>query len=75
MCDIFNYADDNSLYCEGNDYESAYQNVLQNANVMLKWLKDNYLQANPSKFQCIVFEKANISRSLMLIDSELMSEK
>ncbi len=75
MCDIYNYADDNSLCCEGNDYESAHQNILQNADVMLKWFKDNYLQANPSKFQFIVFEKANISRSLMLNDSELMSEK
>ena len=75
ICNIYNYADDNSICCEGNDYESAHQNVLQSANVMLKWFKENYLQANPSKFQFIVFDKTNISRTLNLDDNEIMSEQ
>jgi len=42
---------------------------------MLNWFKENYLQANPSKFQFIVFDKRNMSRSIQLDDHVLMSEK
>ena len=75
ICDIYNYADDNSISCEGDDYDSAHQKILQTSNVMLNWFKENYLQANPSKFQFIVFDKRNMSRSIQLDDHVLMSEK
>ena len=73
ISDIYNYADDNSICTNGNDYESAQSNILECANIMLKWFKENYLQANPSKFQFIVFDKQNISHSLKINDHDIVS--
>ena len=42
--DLYNYADDNTL-C----YQHKNVNALPN-----KWLKSNYMQANPDKFQALV---------------------
>lgn len=57
LCDIYNYADDNTICCDGESYEVAYHKLTVVIKDMMKWFKENYLQANPTKFQYIVFEK------------------
>ena len=74
ICDVYNYADDNSILCEGENVEAVSTNIMQVANTMLKWFKDNYLQANPSKFQLIVFDKSDELRNITLNDVVLPSQ-
>ena len=56
---IYNYADDNTLSCSGNDIMSIKSCLAQDANVVMNWFDDNYMSANPSKFQ-IMFMGAGV---------------
>ena len=56
-CQIYNYADDNSLAYSHNDL-SVVKSKLENASQFaLQWFKVNNMEANPSKFQSIVFSR------------------
>ena len=57
ICDVYNYADDNSVGCSGNNPEEITNNLKHVVNITLKWFEDNYLKANPDKFQFILFSK------------------
>ncbi len=59
QCNIYNYADDNTLGCIATTYQDLYTSVRNASDVMLSWCKINYMQANPDKFQFIIFGKAN----------------
>lgn len=61
LSEIFNYADDNTVACHNKDVDDV-KNGLQNVcGVMLKWFKENYMQANPDKFQFILFNPGHAS--------------
>ena len=65
-CHVFNYADDTSILCTGHDYNDAYVKICSASTIMLEWFKSNFMQANPSKFQYIVFEKDKQPRNIVL---------
>ena len=65
-CHVFNYADDNSILCKHRDYDSAYNDLLSAASTMIHWYKMNCMQANPEKFQFIIFDKERQPRTLQL---------
>ena len=48
------------------DYDSAYNDLLSAASTMIHWYKMNYMQANPEKFQFIIFDKERQPRTLQL---------
>ena len=53
-CHIYNYADDNCI-SYSSDTIDTIRNVLTNdINVFMNWFKQNYLKANPEKFQSMV---------------------
>ena len=54
---IYNYADDNTLsYHHPNP--TKVKNVLESAvNTSLQWFEDNFMEANPDKFQCMVLSR------------------
>ena len=56
-CHVFNYADDTSILCKHRDYDSAHNDLLSAAtcSTMIHWYKMNYIQANPEKFQFIIW--------------------
>ena len=66
ICDVYNYADDNSVGCSGNNPEEITNNLKHVVNIMLKWFKDNYLKANPDKFQFILFSKLRYDCTLSI---------
>ena len=49
---IYNYADDNSLFGSGSDYENVKSKLLH-----IKCEQGSGMNVNPDKFQCIVFGK------------------
>ena len=63
-CHVFNYADDTSILCNLRNYDSANNDLLSSASTMIHWYKMNYMQANPEKFQCIIFDKERQPRTL-----------
>ena len=63
---LINYADDTSILCKHRDYDSAYKDLLSAASTMIHWYKMNYMQANPEKFQFIIFDKERQPRTLQL---------
>jgi len=57
LCDIFNYADDNTICCVGDNIDDV-KNKLQIVSAsMMKWFDTNFMKPNPSKFQFIVFDR------------------
>ena len=65
-CHVFNYADDTSILCKHRDYDFAYNDLLSAASTMIHWYKMNCMQANPEKFQFIIFDKERQPRTLQL---------
>ena len=65
-CHVFNYADDTSILCKHRDYDSAYNDLLSAASTMIHWYEMNCTQANPEKFQFIIFDKERQPRTLQL---------
>ena len=63
-CHVFNYADDTIILCNLRNYDSAYNDLLSSASTMIHWYKMNYMQANPEKFQFIIFDKERQPRTL-----------
>ena len=47
-------------------YDTAHTKLLAASDIMISWFENNNLQANPNKFQLIVFEEANEERSLAI---------
>ena len=56
LCNAYNYADDTSVACCGDNMVDVYQRLQHVISVMLKWCRLNYLRANLEKFQFIVFQ-------------------
>ena len=65
-CDVYNYADDNTVGVCDRNYNGLHVKLRQVGNEMLEWFDINFMQANPSKFQYIVFSKEQEKRPLCL---------
>ena len=59
LCDIYNYADDNTIGASGDTIENVQEKLKDASNVMLSWYDINMMQTNPTKFQYIMFTKNN----------------
>ena len=76
LCDVYNYADDNSIGFSGKNTEEVISKLRNVANVMVTWFNDNFLQANPEKLQFIMFNDLNndcvlsINNSVKLVKQE-----
>ena len=56
-CTVYNYADDNSLSYHHPD-PRVVKSVLETASMSaIKWFDDNFMLANPDKFQCITLSR------------------
>ena len=52
---LHNYADDTTLSYSHNDTDIIINNLQHDCTAILRWFKDNNMQANPDKFQAIGF--------------------
>ena len=60
--DIFNYADDNTLSISNNSLELVIELLIKDTKNTMQWFLENYMQANPEKFQ-IMFMKPQRSKT------------
>jgi len=56
-CDLYNYADDNTLSYSDSNVENLVQNLESDSQSLIQWFSDNLMQANPDKFQAIALGK------------------
>ena len=74
-CEIANYADDNHLYYEDKCHD-VLKNVLENdVNTATVWFDNNYMCANPDKFQSIILDRdGKQSLSISVQDNTIFSD-
>ena len=73
--DIYNFADDTTLYTCGKDLDAISNKLELETNKAINWFKDNEMVANLSKFQLIFFAKyKNIEKSCLLIEKPLNNQ-
>jgi hypothetical protein len=60
---IYNYADDNTIAVIGEDRDLVKVRLAKSSENCIKWFKDNMLQANPNKFQFMLFDRMQDSVS------------
>ena len=58
-CDLYGYADDNTLSKAANDAASLKRAHGRDTANTLSWFTENYMSANPDKFQAIVLGMTN----------------
>jgi exonuclease III len=57
---IYNYADDNTISCMGDNLNDVKCDMVKALNVMMNWFEKNGMKANPDKFQLIFFDKQGL---------------
>ena len=67
-CDIFNYADDNTVCCYGENSDVVKIELQQVVVKLLKWFHDNNMKVNCNKFQFMLFGNGsdNDSESIVI---------
>ena len=74
-CKLFNYADDNNLSHSNNDITMLMETVRNDLKKGVEWFHDNYMKANPSKFQLIIHGvKYNEDLNLCINDSYIIPQ-
>jgi len=58
-CDMYNYADDNTMSKCHVDPIVIKSSLEASASVAIKWFSDNNMKANPEKFQAMVLSRNN----------------
>ena len=59
-CDLYNYADDNSLSVASYHMHDVLSYLSRDCKTVVKWFRDNGMQANPSKFQLWLYPTAGL---------------
>ena len=72
--DIFNFADDNTLYSHGSNLPLILSNLEHDMRYLLYWFKINSLRANPGKFQFMILGKKNCLKYNLKIGSITVKE-
>ena len=55
---LFNYADDNTLSASGSSFDIVINTLTQDSENAINWFKENFMQANPNKFQVMFLKPA-----------------
>ena len=74
LCNIYNYADDNTVSCTGKTTDDVINKLKNISNILINWFQNNYMKANPEKFQFIMYSKTNEAKSILINDTVVNSE-
>ena len=58
---VYNYADDNSLSVCNVDPYAVREILKKESELAVKWFENNFMQANPDKFQYIVLSRRDVN--------------
>ena len=69
MCNIYNYADDNTISCYGNNIDEVCTKLKPVTSILMNWFQENNMQANPAKFESPVgFVRRSVSGSTIVLE-------
>ena len=54
MCDLFNYADDNTMTCNGSSSEEVMYKLKNDVTIVIDWFERNLMKASPDKCTVII---------------------
>ena len=60
------YADDHQVYVAGHTSEGVVKNLVRDGEKLTQWYKDNLLQVNCDKYQCMLLECENTEGKINL---------
>lgn len=73
---LYGFADDNSLSAKSKRLDDLKAKLTQESMVAIKWLKDNQMLANPSKFQAMFLTKSKEHiKTTICIDDQIIESK
>ncbi len=79
LCDLVNYADDNTLSIIGSTIEVVLGSLKQNTENAIKWFIINVMQVNPSKLQCMFLKpltnKEEMPKFIQVNGTNILCEK
>ena len=61
---LFNYADDNTLSISHKEIDYVIELLVKDTTNTMKWFLDNYMQANPQKFQVMFMKPQKLQTEL-----------
>ena len=67
--DIYNFADDNTLYSCGANLKTALENLEHEDRKLLYWFKINSMKANPKKFQFMILSKKSYQSQKLSVNN------
>ncbi len=73
ICDIYNYADDNTVWCLSNNIEHLTTTLQRWIGEMLKWFESNYMHVNPNTFQLIIFDKQKTNAPVAISSNTVLN--
>ena len=75
-CQLYNYADDNSLDSSSENLTEVLSNLRCDGRNAIEWFANNGMQANPHKFHFMLFSPMPTAQQVLRIrdDTSLMSE-
>ena len=61
QCELYNYADDNTLSACNHDINVVLEMLLNDANALTKWFRENFMKVNTDKFQFMLMQPSKRS--------------
>ena len=69
-CQIYNYADDNTLSCSHSNLDTVIKSLELSSKQAIEWFGYNSMLANPDKFQAIILQPGRKSETLHTFNFE-----
>ena len=73
--DIANYADDNTLYTSSRYCEETILKLEKDANILIKWFKDNGMKLNEEKCKLLILSKKSNNTEIILGNETIKNSK
>ena len=74
VCDLYNYADDNSVSHSSHDIELVVSNLKKDSQNAIQWFEENGMQANPEKFQYMLLSKQDVAAASIKLSDDIEIE-
>ena len=72
-CNLYNYADDNTLYSTGKDLNRIRRNLEMDFMILLLWFHKNNMTLNPGKCHYMVIGSRDLSHEIMQNNNKITS--
>jgi len=73
---LHNYADDNTILVKSDSVKTLINTMCSETRIIIEWCELNQMEANPSKFQCIIAnDKSDVSTVIKIDDVNIVCEK